>query len=1572
MTQQSLPPAAAGSPAAAADTVAVVGMGLALPGAVTVEQFWALLTGGEAQITAPPAGRWRTGDFVDADRSATDKTYQQAGGFVTGLPDAGTDDYAQVWLRHCVEHGLTGVGRRDGDRFSLCLGYTADGSLHQEEALVVGGVLAEAESLGRRDTREIEKALRRRYVRAAEPTDHTAHRIVTNAIRGLMPADTRVHVVDTACSSSLYSIDLGMREILAGAVDIAVCGGAMALTPSVSVMFAKNGGLSPTGTVRALDAGADGVIFSDGAAVIVLKRLDRALADRDTVLGVVAGSGLSADGKGTSIYKPAPHGQEHALNRAYDSSGLPPDDVDLIVAHATGTPTGDLTELAGLRRRYRGHTPVHVVSNKSLVGHTGWAAGAVSVIHLLLAMRHGTIPAQYGFRDLPAPAATDDSRLVVPTTEQPWPRRGRPRAGAVSGFGFGGTNAHLLFQEYTGDPPARRPTSVTPLDELVLVGWASRQPDEGTRFGAEYPMPGMRELRLPPATVRRMDRTQLMLVQCVHQLDATLKDVLARRHQRVGVVVGHTGPTRNALLCRLRAHLDEIQRVLTDDLGPEVDEFLDTLRSTVHGLVPPITEDSYPGEMPNVISGRVANHFDLCGLNVTVDQGAASLLEAFEVAARYLQFGDIDLALVGAVNGNSRPEWQAMLGSPTPPHEGAFLFALTTRQVAAATGLPVLAGVDDLGVCGDREAHPATHLAGAEGGDELLAFLTGTAPAARIVRRPEPQAPARALTLSRPAAVAEPAPPAVRALERYELSLAPLPATGAADDRPFIPPSAVVLTNNSAALGPLPHDTTVIAVGDGDALLRRDGSSSRIDLSEAGFDKLLSDVDPTHIRVVCDLTTVGPRFEPEDARHRGVVGLHDAMFLAARGAAAGWTPRHSFAVLLLGGVRPDRVPHPLTGLFTGFTKALAREFASSEVYAVAHEAASVDATTDLRPPPLLPVAYHVGGQRLAVRARHRPAPATPIGLTRDSVVVAAGGGRGVGAELLRAVARTAGPRLYVLGTTRIDDTDTRPVADGRAAFIKARVSEGGTTAVRASRAFDHLTRVAEIRATLAELAGHCGSDRVTYLVCDLEDRHAVHAVIDRILGAEPRVDLLLNVAGRIGTAPVGAKSLAGFTAVRDLKLHAHANLTRAFHGRRPVAWCNVGSFNGYFGLAGDTDYAAGNDYLLHAAQHAAADGHHEHTIGFSLWVETGFVAAHHLGGRADLGRTPDLTPMTTAEGVGHFLGELAAPGPAGVVHLGSRERAAVERAAPGYFAWCGEPDGPAPRHPGAAASGYRVEEHDERGTTLLRVFDLERDGYLADHLVRGYPTLPASFYPELAATAAARLCPGRVPAVFTDLELLGLLRVHPGRRHPVRVRARLLTHGAEESVVRVDICGDVVAPTGQLLVRDRPYASVTVHLRGSVPAASRWTGPAGTGGGAAQPLYGPASPVGLAGMFRSLTRPRIHPGGREALLWLDRVDTDRWFANEATPQRILEGLVQLSYLRAPGESAAIGIPRTISSIELFAAPDRNPHVRLHGSAYDLDGAAPRDRGVAVTVDGLVRARMTGIRTAPLDGRGTPD
>lgn len=717
---------------ATVDPVVVVGFGLAVAGASSPTEFWDLLHDGPLGFPEPEPDRWSAAAFA-GERRAVDKAYQTRAGFMRGFTphpallaeeergEVSTDTGVR-WLRHSLYQALDGVRRRSGDRFAFCVGATPDGSQTLEEALVHGAVDAELNgALGQflePDRRErLRTALRERYLPAGNEPVLAPRRMVADSCRGVLPAETDIVLLDTACSSSLYTIDQGVRKLLSDDSDIAVCGGVFGLSPSNAVLFSKINGFSPSGAIRAFDETADGTLFAEGAGLVVLKRLSRAIADNDVVHGVIAGVSLGADGKGRAIYAPVSEQQTRAMRLVLARSGVTPAEVGYIVAHATGTKGGDAAEFAALKECYRADQPIPVAANKSVIGHTGWAAGAMSVIHMLLAMRHGVIPPQHAFETAPESFGLEDSNLLIPRESRAWPPGpdGAPRVGAVCGFGFGGTNAHLLVREYRAGQPGSSAWPQPSEEPLVVVGWSAKMPEATTpeelavwaagddagparTFGAHYPPPSLDELFLVPAMVGHLDRTQLMLADCVRRLDPAVWAACERHHERAGVVVGHTGPTGQALSAHLRLYADDVEATLLaadDTLATR--EVVTGLRKAIDDLAPPASQHTYPGVMPNIIASRLSNYYDLRGLNVTVDDGDASLLTAFDVAGSYLRFGDLDVALVAAAVGNGRPEWLTLLEDERPGItengvvESGFVFVVTTLSFAQREDLPVLA-----------------------------------------------------------------------------------------------------------------------------------------------------------------------------------------------------------------------------------------------------------------------------------------------------------------------------------------------------------------------------------------------------------------------------------------------------------------------------------------------------------------------------------------------------------------------------------------------------------------------------------------------------------------------------------------------------------------------------------------------------------------------------------------------------------------------------------------------------------------------------------------------------------------
>ncbi|MFC4608155.1 KR domain-containing protein [Streptomyces maoxianensis] len=881
-------------------------------------------------------------------------------------------------------------------------------------------------------------------------------------------------------------------------------------------------------------------------------------------------------------------------------------------------------------------------------------------------------------------------------------------------------------------------------------------------------------------------------------------------------------------------------------------------------------------------------------------------------------------------------------------------------------------------------------LLGAEGARELIAFLTSATSSATsatssgltavIQRAVQEGGRTHRLRLRRP----DTPQPEPHLLDRHVLRLAPAPRAARADGPlpPLFPPDTVILTNTQEAPnGIVLHEETVEA----DVMRAR----------------------PRHVRVLVDLSVEdaeppkdgadGEGAENAEGRNPGpserLLRLHDAVFRTAKACTELPTRPESFVIVLLGGIDAARVPHPCTGLFTGFVKSLALEWPDSAVVAVVHEAtylaaAEKDAAAEAVAEQLLPVVSFAGGTRLLWQAvpepGRKPEPAArPAPRAGEYTVVAAGGGRGIGAELLAALARRDRPRLHVIGSTRLDTLaeGTHPT---RKDFIRARTSGPDRLTVReANSAFDRLSAAREVAANLTTLEEICGAGRVSYHACDLRDRDAVNAVVARITNPATdadadtegggRVDLLLNIAGTNRAASVDQKSLADFRAVRDLKVRTYANLKAAFGATQPRRWCNFGSFVGFTGQTGETDYGAANDYFNTAALHSAAGGAREFTIGWTLWRDVGLGATPLM--RTFLAKSAQFTAMPTAEGVAHFLHELDQADPAPVTVLfGDPERAAIEAAVPGYLDFCRTP--PAIAAPAPTLPGFFVDDIVDRGPdrlTVVRTFNQERDAYLHEHVVNGHPTLPGTFVPELAAQAAMHLVPGRVPAVFEDIRLESFLRLYKaGRDETKRIKARLISHGPVESVVAVEVTGDVLAPGGRLLVKDRRHFSAVVRLRDEPVAPPRWEHWDDQGSRRmADPYHLPNPAVLLSGVFVSTADTRSHPNGRRARYAPDRPGIERWFSGLVVPSVLLDGLARVSVLdRTDGDWTPLAVPRTIRRIDLYGghtdaslAAAGTP-VELYSLPSRLDLESEEDnRAVAVNAAGEVVLQikdMTGV------------
>ncbi|MEX1830134.1 SDR family NAD(P)-dependent oxidoreductase, partial [Luteibacter sp. CQ10] len=277
--------------------------------------------------------------------------------------------------------------------------------------------------------------------------------------------------IDTACSSSLVAMHMACQALRTGEVDIALSGGVFIQTGERFQVSAGHAGmLSPTGRCHTFDDRADGFVSSEGVAVLVMKRLDDALRDRDHIHGVIRGSGVNQDGATNGITAPSALAQERLECQVYDAFGIDPARITMVEAHGTGTKLGDPIEFQALTRAFRRYTDRRrycaIGSIKTNLGHAAAAAGVAGVVKVLLSLKHRAIPASLHFESGNSHIDFEDSPFYVNTSHREWTApAGQPRLATVSSFGFSGTNAHLVFEE----APARAPTVVRRSAYLVVL-----------------------------------------------------------------------------------------------------------------------------------------------------------------------------------------------------------------------------------------------------------------------------------------------------------------------------------------------------------------------------------------------------------------------------------------------------------------------------------------------------------------------------------------------------------------------------------------------------------------------------------------------------------------------------------------------------------------------------------------------------------------------------------------------------------------------------------------------------------------------------------------------------------------------------------------------------------------------------------------------------------------------------------------------------------------------------------------------------------------------------------------------
>lgn len=706
----------------AAEPIAIVGRGCVLPGCLTPEALWEAITGDQNLLTRHAQS---TGGYIRGFDQVFDPERYSLGGVAIGALDT-----VVQWPLHAVMNAWKEAGEPRVAKHRI------------------GVVLANLSypTKGKVDF----------------TCDHWVHGksdlSTLNAFNSGLPAQLIARSIgatgdafslDAACASSLYALQIACRKLQHRTLDVAVVSAVNAAHDGMLQHgFRALQALSPTGRSQPFAASADGLVPAQGAAAVVLKRLCD-ISKGEQVFGVIRAVGLSNDGRRGGFLVPDSQGQLEAMHNAYQQCNVEANSIDYLECHATGTPVGDSVEIRSAASFYAQCEQLPVGSVKSNTGHTITVAGLASLLKLTLALEQETLPPTR--IDGALNSSFKDSSLYPQTRCEPWSSK-KIRRAAISNFGFGGNNAHLILEQYSHASWARS-SSHSPdnnrLEAMSSAGVSESKKakacegdkdnvpeqlvicamgaiaggDRGTdrivrrlmcspESVAEHctsitldPL----SLRTPPADFEHIEPQQLALLAVVddalQQLDinalreGTSDGVKATlESNRIGVFTG-MGCASNACRWLLREHL-------ADYIGDRVDNA--TLTALKDKVVAPITAADVLGAMPNMPANRINAAYDFRAQGYSVSAEAQSDVMALQMGCEALRAHDIDLAVITAADFASEPVRCAALtqalsmaespmdagNSPVRFTDKACALLLMRESTAEALGVTILGSVE--------------------------------------------------------------------------------------------------------------------------------------------------------------------------------------------------------------------------------------------------------------------------------------------------------------------------------------------------------------------------------------------------------------------------------------------------------------------------------------------------------------------------------------------------------------------------------------------------------------------------------------------------------------------------------------------------------------------------------------------------------------------------------------------------------------------------------------------------------------------------------------------------------------
>jgi acyl transferase domain-containing protein len=499
------------------------------------------------------------------------------------------------------------------------------------------------------------------------------------------------YALDAACATSLYAIKLACDELLTGKTDLMLAGAVCASDQLfIHMGFSIFHAYAPHDEKFApLDSKSGGLVSSEGAGIVVLKRLDDAKRDGDHILGVIGGIGLSNDGRGKFLLSPNPKGQKLAFERAYHLNDILPQNTSYLECHATGTPLGDVTELNSISDYFEQHqTKPLLGSVKSNMGHLLTAAGMTGLFKVLLSMKEGVIPSNINLEKAVQTSNQwiQDEQII--TKQTPWSGN---QAG-INSFGFGGTNAHMVVQKEANLPSQDfTPTTLVPMSIVGMAAhfgtcdnlddfyatiyngeqlfrplpssrWSGFEENKALlqQFGLKEAPQGsyiedfeidLLRYKIQPKEAETLEPQQALILKVA---DQALQDAQLDESQNVAVLIAMES---ELAIHHYLARWDstwQIKEALKSS-GIELDEsqektLLEQVKNAQYfrdGSQTPSQHTSFVG---NIMASRIAALWDFSGPAFTVSCGDNAVFKALEVAQNMLSLGEVDAVVVGGVD----------------------------------------------------------------------------------------------------------------------------------------------------------------------------------------------------------------------------------------------------------------------------------------------------------------------------------------------------------------------------------------------------------------------------------------------------------------------------------------------------------------------------------------------------------------------------------------------------------------------------------------------------------------------------------------------------------------------------------------------------------------------------------------------------------------------------------------------------------------------------------------------------------------------------------------------------------